>query len=44
MVDLPATLNEGTILALYAGDTKIWRSIKFDMNHTTQQLDIEFLN
>ena len=42
--DLPAGLNEGTNLALYADDTKIWRSIKCEMDHVILQSDIDFLN
>ena len=42
--DLPACLNEGTQIALYADDTKIWRSICSDHDHVMLQKDIDNLN
>ena len=42
--DLPQGLSVGTQLALYADDTKIWRTIKtLDDNYILQR-DIEYLN
>ena len=42
--DLPTGLNKGTNLALYADDTKIWRSITCEQDHFILQSDIDFLN
>ena len=42
--DLPSGLSPGTELALYADDTKIWRSIKSDSEHQLLQNDINYLN
>ena len=42
--DLPAGLNPGTELALYADDTKIWRGISSDNDHRILQEDINYLN
>ena len=37
--DLPSGLSTGTNLALYADDTKIWRSICCDNDHQGQDLN-----
>ena len=42
--DLPACLSQGTSVALYADDTKIWRPIYSDIDHTILQNDIDNLN
>ena len=42
--DLPVGLSEGTNLALYADDTKIWRSITCNLDHIELQSDIDYLN
>ena len=42
--DLPSGLNPETNLALYADDTKIWRSIKGQSDHEALQRDISYLN
>ncbi len=42
--DLPIGLNDGTNLALYADDTKIWRPIKSYSDHLQLQGDIKCLN
>ena len=42
--DLPEGLNPGTDLALYADDTKIWRTILSETDHETLQKDIDYLN
>ncbi|MCP4461100.1 MAG: reverse transcriptase family protein [Cytophagales bacterium] len=42
--DLPLGLSEGTDLALYADDTKIWRSITSENDHRILQTDIDYLN
>ena len=42
--DLPSGLDSDTNLALYADDTKIWRSIKCGKDHEILQKDIEYLN
>ncbi|MCP4459503.1 MAG: reverse transcriptase family protein, partial [Cytophagales bacterium] len=42
--DLPAGLSVGTSLSLYADDTKIWRSIKCNLDHELLQNDISYLN
>ncbi len=42
--DLPEGLSPGTHLALYADDTKIWRTIHSDFDHDLLQKDIEHLN
>ena len=41
--DLPEGLSTGTDLALYADDTKIWRTINGDEDHYQLQKDIEYL-
>ena len=42
--DLPACLSQGTSIALYADDTKIWRPIYTDIDHDILQKDIDNLN
>ena len=42
--DLPAGINPGTGLALYADDTKIWRTIYCEQDHDLLQSDIAYLN
>ena len=42
--DLPQGLHSDTNLALYADDTKIWRTIKNDDDIEKLQLDINYLN
>ncbi len=42
--DLPAGLDPGTEVALYADDTKIWRSINNQQDHEILQSDINYLN
>ena len=42
--DLPNGLSPGTNLALYADDTKIWRTIISESDHDTLQRDITYLN
>ena len=42
--DLPSGLSQGTELALYADDTKIWRSITSQLDHEILQNDINYLN
>ena len=42
--DLPSGLSQGTELALYADDTKIWRSIATQSDHQLLQNDIDYLN
>ena len=42
--DLPSGLSKGTELALYADDTKIWRSITSQLDHEILQNDINYLN
>ena len=42
--DLPTGLSPGTDLALYADDTKIWRSIASERDHLILQNDILYLN
>ena len=42
--DLPTGLDSDTNLALYADDTKIWRSIRSDEDHNILQKDIDYLN
>ena len=42
--DLPSGLSQGTELALYADDTKIWRSITSQLDHQLLQNDINYLN
>ena len=42
--DLPEGLSEGTQLALYADDTKIWRTIKTTDDSYILQRDIDYLN
>jgi hypothetical protein len=41
---LPACLSQGTNIALYADDTKIWRPIYSDSDHDILQKDIDNLN
>ncbi len=41
---LPSGFNPETNLALYADDTKIWRSIKCQSDHETLQKDISYLD
>ena len=42
--DLPQGLHPDTNLALYADDTKIWRSIRNDNDIAQLQLDIDYLH
>ena len=42
--DLPEGLNDGTYLALYADDTKLWRSIKNESDIAQLQKDIDLLH
>ena len=42
--DLPSGLSEGTNIALYADDTKIWRPITCENDHRILQTDIDYLN
>ena len=42
--DLPEGLSDGTGLALYADDTKIWRVIECEQDHLTLDNDIAYLN
>ena len=42
--DLPNGLSAGTNLALYADDTKIWRTINSENDHEILQRDITYLN
>ncbi len=42
--DLPSGLDPGTNMAMYADDTKIWRSIISQSDHIQLQKDIEYLN
>ena len=42
--DLPLGISPGTNLALYADDTKIWRTIYTEIDHDILQKDIEYLN
>ena len=42
--DLPSGLSQGTELALYADDTKIWRGITSYSDHQLLQNDINYLN
>ena len=42
--DLPQGLSNGTNLALYADDTKIWRRIHSEDDHLILQQDIDYLN
>ena len=42
--DLPSCLSQGTNIALYADDTKIWRPIYNDIDHVILQKDIDNLN
>ena len=42
--DLPAGLNPGTDVALYADDTKIWRKIVSEEDHLALQEDIKYLH
>ncbi len=41
--DLPLGLSEGTDIALYADDTKIWRPITSETDHLILQSDIDYL-
>ncbi len=40
--DLPSGFSSGTNIALYADDTKIWRSITSDLDHSILQNDIDW--
>ena len=42
--DMPSGLSQGTDLALYADDTKIWRKILSESDHETLQNDINYLH
>ncbi len=42
--DLPAGLDPRTGIALYADDTKIWRSINGQADHDQLQKDVDYLN
>ena len=42
--DLPDGLSPGTGLALYADDTKIWRTIHSELDHDLLQKDVTYLN
>ena len=42
--DLPSCLHQGTNIALYADDTKIWRPIYANIDHDILQKDIDNLN
>ena len=42
--DLPEGLSPDTNLALYADDTKIWRTIHTELDHEILQNDIAYLN
>ena len=42
--DLPAGLNFGTDLALYADDTKIWRRMTSEKDHVALEEDISYLH
>ena len=42
--DLPDKISPGTNIALYADDTKIWRTIKNDEDHMILQKDIDALH
>ena len=42
--DLPQEIDEESNIALYADDTKLWRSIKFDHDHSQLQKDIKYLH
>ena len=42
--DLPRGLSDNTNLALYADDTKIWRTIYYESDNEILQKDIEYLN
>ena len=42
--DLPSELSTGTNLALYADDTKIWRTINCEHDHELLQKDISYLH
>jgi hypothetical protein len=42
--DLPAGLNPGTDIALYADDTKIWRRMVSEEDHVALQEDITYLH
>ena len=42
--DLPQGLSQGTNLALYADDTKIWRNIQSASDNQILQNDINYLN
>ena len=42
--DLPQGIDEESNIALYADDTKLWRSIKSDHDHLQLQKDIAYLH
>ena len=42
--DMPEGLSDGTNLALYADDTKIWRIVESEADHNLLQKDIDYLN
>ena len=42
--DISEGLTPGTDLALYADDTKIWRTIYLEIDHSLLQKDIKYLN
>ena len=42
--DMPEGLSSGTELALYADDTKIWRTIHSELDHELLQKDVTYLN
>ena len=42
--DLPEGLSQGTDIALYADDTKIWRPIRSGADHIALQNDIDYLH
>ena len=42
--DMHEGLSQGTDLALYADDTKIWRKINSEIDHEILQKDIHYLN
>jgi len=42
--DLPESISPGTCLAMYADDTKIWRTIESENDHLVLQKDIDYLD
>ena len=42
--DLPEGIDKNSIIALYANDTKLWRTIKCDNDNLQLQKDIEYLH